>query len=88
MQHQQIIEMTPLNETVDRQMQTENSRCVKIFLVKYKCILLFTFLGFAIFQMIYILIDKITSDSDFMTQLFHFLNTTRVAMRERRSFRP
>ena len=63
-------------EEVDNAIQDEKSRTVKIFMVKYKCVLLFTFLGFAIFEMIYILADKIISDRFFTNQFFHFLNST------------
>jgi hypothetical protein len=81
--NQHNIEMSPLRE-VDEQIKKEPSRAVKFFLVKYKCILLFTFLGFAVFQMIYILADKIVSDGDFMAQVFQFLNTTRARLQHER----
>ena len=71
------IPLQEVNNQVDNQIKKESSRTVKIFLVKYKCILLFTFLGFAVFQMIYILVDKITSDTSLMAQVFNFLNSTR-----------
>ena len=67
-----------VDQEADEQMKREPSRAVRIFLVKYKCILLFTFLGFAIFQMVYILVDKITSNDNFMTQFYNFLNSTRT----------
>jgi uncharacterized membrane protein YqjE len=63
----------PMREA-DTQFQNERSRTVKIFLMKYKCILLLTFLLLALAQMVYIMLDKLVSDEQFMTQLFAFLH--------------
>ena len=69
--------LTPMLEanTINTQLETEKSRTVKIFLVKYKCILILTFLLLALAQMIYIMIDKLASDEQFMTQFFKLLNS-------------
>ena len=73
------MEMSPLNggET-DKQIKKEKSRIVKIFLVKYKCLLIVIFLVLAIFQMVYLLINKVTSDSGLMTTLLKCFNSTKI----------
>jgi hypothetical protein len=64
----------PMKEA-DMQIRNEQSRTVKIFLMKYKCILILTFMILALGQMIYIILNKLISDDRFMTQLFTLLQS-------------
>jgi hypothetical protein len=70
------LDFTKMDPEITSQFNSEKSRSVKIFMVKYKCILLFTFLGFAIFEMVYILMDKLSSNTHFTDRMFDFLNMT------------
>jgi hypothetical protein len=68
--------MQSFDVEINEQMRHEQSRTVKICMLKYKCIMLFTFLALALFQMIYILVDKLSTNQAFSEQLFRFLNST------------
>ena len=70
-------EMAKLQGDASEQIKHEQSRTVKICLVKYKCILLVIFLILALLQMLYILVTKLMADDDFTTKLFSYLNRTR-----------
>lgn len=60
-----VEEFTEINE----QIRTEKSRTVKIFLLKYKCILLFTFILLSFGQFLYIMSDKLSANSDLYSNL-------------------
>lgn len=62
-------------QVTEQTMKNEPSRLVRICLVKYKCILMITFLVLAIAQMLYIFTDKIISNQSYMSQIFSYLNT-------------
>jgi hypothetical protein len=64
----QVLSMTEFNEIND-QIRTEKSRTVKIFLLKYKCIFLFTFAFLSFGQFIYIMLDKLSKDGDLNSSL-------------------
>ncbi len=59
----EVLNMTEFN-TINEQIRNEKSRTVKIILVKYKCIFLFTFLFLSLGQFIYIMIDKFGQGED------------------------
>lgn len=58
-------------EKIDRHIENEDSRIVKIFLIKLKCILIFSFLCIAILEFIYIIVKEMTNNEN----LINFLKT-------------
>jgi len=59
----QALQIQEFTADVNRQMKEEKSRVVRIFLLKYKCILLLTFMLLSSGQFIYILQDSVAKDN-------------------------
>ncbi len=56
-------------QVINEQMRNEKSRTVKIFLLKYKCILIFTLLALTLGQFTYIIVDKLSKDGDLTSSI-------------------
>jgi hypothetical protein len=59
---------------IDEQIDTEQSRIVKIFMLKYKCVLIFTFMLLCILQFAYIIAKLILEDVELKTALLNIVN--------------
>jgi hypothetical protein len=62
-----------MDEQMNAQFANEKSRTVKVCMLKYKCVLLFTFLLLACLEFVYIMYKEIRNDSDFQETLIRFL---------------
>jgi hypothetical protein len=54
--------------------KSEKSRLVRIFVLKYKCILIATFAMLALFQFLFILIKSILDDEALYTKLYEIMS--------------
>ena len=61
-----------ITENMEKGLGSEKSRSVKIMALKYKCILIMTFLFIAILQFIYIIVKEILKDDKLYELLSQF----------------
>jgi hypothetical protein len=68
------ISIPQFDAEIDEQIETEKSRIVKIFMLKYKCILIFTFMLLCILQFAYIIAKLLLEDEEIKTILISLAN--------------